>query len=52
MSTLATLICNDLKIAKQLSYKYLHNKYIVVSADKTPNNIIFVSSIQALKQTL
>ena len=45
MSTCATLICNDLNT-------YLNDKCAVVSANKAPNNIVTVSSIQAIKQTL
>ena len=40
MSTRATLICNDLNVAKHLSCMSLHDKY-VVSADKVPKNIVF-----------
>jgi hypothetical protein len=45
MSTCVTLICNDLNT-------YLHDKCVVVSANKAPYNIVTVSSIQAIKQTL
>ena len=45
MSTWAALICNDLNT-------YLHDKYVVVSANKAPINNVTVSSIQATKQTL
>ena len=36
----ATSIFKDLKVAKHLSY--LDDKYVVVPADKAPNNIVFV----------
>ena len=39
-STHATSILKDPNVAKHLSY--LHDKYVVVSTDKTPNNIVFV----------
>ena len=36
----ATSIFKDRNVAKHLSY--LHDKYVVVPADKAPNNIVFV----------
>ena len=36
----ATSIFKDPKVAEHLSY--LHDKYVVVPADKDPNNIAFV----------
>ena len=36
----ATSICKDPNVAKHLSY--LHDKCVVVPADKAPNNIVFV----------
>lgn len=41
MSTLATSIFKDQNAAKPLSY--IHDKYVVVQADKAPINIVFVS---------
>jgi len=40
MSTRSTSIFKDPNVAKHLSL--LHDKYIIVSADKSPNNIAFV----------
>jgi hypothetical protein len=40
MSTRSTSIFKDPNVAKHLSL--LHDKYVIVSADKTPNNIVFV----------
>ena len=40
MSTHATSIFKDPNVAKNLSH--LHNKYVVVPADKAPNNIVFI----------
>ena len=40
MSTRSTSIFKDLNVAKHLSL--LHEKYLIVSADKTPINIVFV----------
>jgi len=40
MSTRSTSILKDPKVAKHMSL--LHDKYVIVSADKAPNNIIFV----------
>ena len=40
LSTRSTSILNDPNVAKHLSL--LHDKYIIVSADKTPNNIVCV----------
>ena len=40
MSTRSTSIFKDPNVAKHLYL--LHDKYGVVSADKTPNNIVFV----------
>jgi hypothetical protein len=37
MSTHSTSIFNDPNVAKHLSL--LHDKYVIVSADKAPNNI-------------
>jgi len=37
MSTRSTSILKDPNVAKHLSL--LHDKYVIVSADKTPNNI-------------
>ena len=40
MSTRSTPIFKDPNVAKHLSL--LHDKYVIVSADKAPNNIVFV----------
>ena len=40
MSTSSTSILKDPNVAKHLSL--LHDKYVIVSADKAPNNIVFV----------
>jgi hypothetical protein len=40
MSTRSTSIFKDPNVAKYLSL--LHSKYVIVSADKVPNNIVFV----------
>jgi len=40
MSTRSTSIFKDPNVAKHLSL--LHDKYVIVSADKAPNNIVFV----------
>jgi hypothetical protein len=40
MSTGSISIFKDLNVAKHLSL--LHEKYVIVSADKVPNNIVFV----------
>jgi hypothetical protein len=40
MSTRSTSIFKDANVAKHLSL--LHDKYVIVSADKAPNNIVFV----------
>jgi hypothetical protein len=40
MSIHPTSIFKDTNVAKHLSLP--HGKYVIVSADKTPNNIIFV----------
>jgi len=40
MSTRFTSILKDPNVAKHLSL--LHDKYVIVSADKAPNNIVFV----------
>ena len=40
MSTHATSVFKDPNVAKNLSH--LHNKYVVVPADKAPNNIVFI----------
>jgi hypothetical protein len=40
MSTRSTSIFKDPNVAKHLSL--LHDKYIIVSVDKAPNNIVFV----------
>jgi hypothetical protein len=40
MSTRSTSIFKDPNVAKHLSL--LHDKYVIVSTDKTPNNIVFV----------
>ena len=40
MSTRSTSILKDPNVAKHLSL--LHDKYVIVSADKAPNNIDFV----------
>ena len=40
MSTRSTSIFKDPNVAIDLSL--LHNKYVIVSADKAPNNIVFV----------
>ena len=41
MRTRSTSIFKDPNVAKQLSP--LHNKYVIFSVDKAPNNIVFVS---------
>lgn len=40
MITRATSVCKDQDVTKHLSY--IHDKYVVVQADKVPNNIVFV----------
>jgi hypothetical protein len=40
MSTRSTSIFKDPNVAKHLSL--LHDKYVIVSAEKAPNNIVFV----------
>ena len=40
MSTRSTSIFKDPNVAKHLSL--LHDKYVIVSADKAPNNMVFV----------
>jgi hypothetical protein len=40
MSTRSTSVFKDPNVAKHLSL--LHGKYVIVSADKAPNNIVFV----------
>ena len=40
MSTRSTSIFKDLNVAKHLSL--FHDKYVIVSADKAPINIVFV----------
>ena len=40
MSTRSTPILKDPNVVKHLSL--LHDKYVIVSADKAPNNIVFV----------
>ena len=40
MSTHFTSIFKDPNVAKHLFF--LHDKYIIVSADKAPNNIVYV----------
>lgn len=40
MSPRATSVCKDQNATKHLSY--IHDKYVVVQADKVPNNIVFV----------
>ena len=40
MSTRSTSIFKDPNVAKHLSL--LHDKYVIISADKAPNNIVFV----------
>ena len=40
MITRSTSIFKDPNVAKHLSL--LHDKYVIVSADKSPNNIVFV----------
>jgi len=37
--TRSTSIFKDINVAKHLSL--LHHKYVIVSADKAPNNIVF-----------
>jgi hypothetical protein len=44
MSTRSTSIFKDPNFAKHLSL--LHVKYVIVSADKTPNNVVFVFKSQ------
>jgi hypothetical protein len=46
MSTRSTSIFKDPKVAKHLSL--LHDKYVIVSADKAPNNIVFVCKSHSL----
>jgi hypothetical protein len=41
MSTRSTSILKELNVAQHLSL--LHDKYVIVSADKAPNNIVFAS---------
>ena len=41
MSTRSTSIFKDPNVAQHLSL--LHDRYVIVSADKAPNNIVFVS---------
>ena len=43
MSTRSTSIFKDPKVDKHLSL--LHDKYVIVSADKAPNNIVFVCKL-------
>jgi hypothetical protein len=43
MSTCSTSIFKDPKVDKHLSL--LHDKYVIVSADKAPNNIVFVCKL-------
>jgi len=40
MSTRSTSISKDSNVAKHLSL--LYDRYVIVSTDKTPNNIVFV----------
>ena len=40
MSTRSTSIFKDSNVAKHISL--LHDKYVIVSAGKAPNNIVFV----------
>ena len=40
MSTRSTSILKEPNVAQHLSL--LHDKYVIVSADKAPNNIVFV----------
>ena len=40
MSTRSTSILKDPEVAKHMSL--LHDKYVIVSTDKAPNNIIWV----------
>ena len=40
MSTCSTSIFKDPNVAKHLSL--LHDKYVIISADKAPNNLVFV----------
>ena len=41
MSTRSTSISKDPNVAQHLSF--LHDRYVIVSADNAPNNIVFVS---------
>jgi len=43
MSTRSTSIFKDPNVFKHLSL--LHDKYVIVSADKAPNNIVFVCKL-------
>jgi hypothetical protein len=40
MRTHSTSICKAPNVAKHMSH--LHDKYVIVPADKGPNNIVFV----------
>jgi hypothetical protein len=44
MNTRSTSIFKDTNVAKHLSL--LHDKYVIVSADKAPNNVVFVCKSQ------
>ena len=44
MITRSTPIFKDQNVAKHLSL--LHDKYVIVSADKAPNNVVFVCKSQ------
>jgi len=40
LDTKATFVFKDSEVAETLSI--IHDKYVVVPADKTPNNIVFI----------
>jgi hypothetical protein len=44
MSTRSTTIFKDPNVAKHLSL--LHDKYEIVSTEKTPNDIVFVTALK------
>jgi hypothetical protein len=48
MSTRSISIFKDPNVAKHLSL--LHDKYAIVSADKAPNNIVFVCKSHYIKE--
>ena len=50
MSTRSTSIIKDPNVAKHLPL--LHDKYVIVSADNTPNNIAFVCKLHYITRLL